>query len=135
MDNPVYDLLQSLSALRRLVLKGCNEGPFYEALCHDRGKKSLVCLRLTVVEINPIVEFRRYLGGQAPCPQLVVRLSTLMEAKKGCGVPLKTLDVVSPAMSGRSLVCGEEGDDGFGYVGSPCESCVNRCFGRWTVFS
>jgi hypothetical protein len=97
MDNPVYDLLQSLSALRRLVLKGCNESPFYEAFCRDRGKKSLVCPCLTVVEINPIVEFRRCLGGQAPCPQLAARLSTLVEARKGRGAPLKRLDVVFPA--------------------------------------
>ena len=79
------------------MLKGCNESPFYEAPCRDRGKESPACPRLTVVEINPIVEFRRCLGGQAPCSQLVVRLSTLVEVRKGSGVPLKRLDVVFPA--------------------------------------
>ena len=105
MENPVYTLLRSLSSLGKLVLKGCDESPFYEALSRirvqgTRGRRglSVVCPHLTVVEINPIVEFQRYLGDQTPpCRRLVEDLSKMMQKRKGCGAPLKRLQIVFPA--------------------------------------
>ena len=103
-SDPVYDLLQLLPALWKLVLKGCNESPFYEALSRfrvegRRGKRGLIaCPRLTVVEISPIVGFRKCLGGQAArCPRLVMDLSALVQTRKVCGAPLKRLTIVFPA--------------------------------------
>jgi len=96
----LHNLLRSLSALRKLVLKGCNETPFYEALTRVaiKGRLPVVCPHLAVVEIDPIVEFRRHLGYQAPpCSKLVTDLSTLTRKRKGHGAPLKRLKVVFPA--------------------------------------
>ena len=104
-DDPVYSLLQSLSSLRKLVLKGCDESPFYKALGRIkvqgmRGRRglSLLCPHLAVVEINPIVEFQRYLGdGTPPCQKLVRDLSRLVQKRKGRGMSLKRLQIVFPA--------------------------------------
>jgi len=96
----IYNLLRSLAALRKLVLKGCNERPFYEALSRVaiEGRLPVVCPHLTVVEIDPIVEFQRHHGYKTPpCSKLVMDLSALMRKRKGRGVPLKRLKVVFPA--------------------------------------
>ncbi|KAF9649867.1 hypothetical protein BDM02DRAFT_3185945 [Thelephora ganbajun] len=108
-SNPVYDMLSSLSALRRLVLKGCKESPFYKALSRvevegKRGKRRLfvVCPHLIVVEIDPIVGFRRFLGDRTPpSSQLATDLSVLMQERKGRGASLKMLDIVFPAQCER----------------------------------
>lgn len=104
MENPVHNLLRSLSSLRKLALKGCDESPFYEELSRirvqgRRGKRglSVVCPHLAVVEIDPIAEFQRYLGDQTPCRTLVKDLSKLIQKRKGCGAPLKKLQIVFPA--------------------------------------
>lgn len=94
-----------LPVLWKLVLKGCNETLFYEALSWvriegRRGKRGLVivCPHLTATEINPIVGFRKCLGVQtAPCPRLVKDLSTLVQTRKVRGPPLKRLGILFPA--------------------------------------
>ena len=105
-DDPVYNLLRSLSSLRKLVLKGCDESPFYKALSRIKvqggcGKRDLsvgVCPHLAVVEIDPIVEFQRYLGdGTPPCKELVIDLSAMIQRRKGRGAPLMKLQIVFPA--------------------------------------
>ena len=106
VDGPVYNLLQSLSSLRKLVLKGCDESPFYKALsrikvqggCGRRDLSVSVCPHLTVVEIDSIVEFQRYLGdGTPPCEKLVRELSSMIQRRKGRGAPLVKLQIVFPA--------------------------------------
>jgi len=105
-DGPVYNLLQSLSSLRKLVLKGCDESPFYKALSRIKvqgrcGRRDLsvgVCPHLAVVEIDPIVGFQRYLGdGTPPCKKLVEDLSGLIQRRKSRGAPLIKLQIVFPA--------------------------------------
>ena len=103
--DPVGNLLRSLLALRKLVLKGCDERPFYKVLSRirvegRRGMRGLyaVCPDLTEVEIDPIVEFQRYLGGPIPpCQTLVTDLSKLIQERELRRAPLKRLKIVFPA--------------------------------------
>ena len=143
-SNPAHRLLQSLPALRKLVLNGCNEISFYKTLVrvrsegrHGKRKLSVVCPHLAVVEINPIVEFRKHLGGQAAsCIQLATDLSVLMWEREGRGAPLKRLNIVFPAKCEKEARYVEKGGGGwFGCVCGSRERCVNRSFGHWTPFS
>lgn len=132
-----------LPVLWKLVLKGCNETLFYEALNRvriegRRGKRGLVivCPHLTLVKINPIVGLRKCLGGQTtPCLRLVKDLSTLVQTRKVRGVPLKRLDIVFPARYQKEVRYAKDGDDRFWHIGGSDASCVNSCFDRSTSSS
>ena len=70
------------------------------------------------MEINPIVGFRKHLGGQAAsCIQLATDLSVLMWEREGHGAPLKRLNVVVPAKCEKGARYKEKGGGGrFGCV-------------------
>ena len=104
LGNHVYNLLRSLPALAKLVLNGCSENPFYQALSrvridgkHGRRGRFVICPHLTEMEIDPIVEFRKCLGDQTPpCSKLAEYLFILVRTRKGCGAPLARLKITFP---------------------------------------
>ena len=111
VENPVCDLLKLLPALRTLELRGCNEGPFYEALSkilvngrHGQQGRSVICPQLTKMVIYPIVDFERYLGDQTPtCRKLVEGLSNLVKQRKKCRARPTSLKIVFPPHCQREV--------------------------------